>query len=50
MHRTDAQLQLLKPVCVCVCVMQLLQTEPGSEAEGAQQDGGQQVTRSVLHK
>jgi len=42
MHITDAQLQLL----TLICVMQLLQTEPGSEAEGAQQDGGQQAIRS----
>ena len=46
MRRTDAQLQLLTPVCA----MQLLHTEPDSEAEGPQQDGGQQVTRSDLHK
>ena len=46
MRRTDAQLQLLIPVCA----MQLLQMGPVSEAEGAQQDGGQQVTRSDLHE
>ena len=42
----DAQMQLL----TLVCAMQLLQTEPGSEAEGAQQDGGQQIIRSDLYK